>query len=103
MKVDKQKKTGGRVKGTPNKLDANARKLFIETLEGLSPNIQKAFLDVLNGVEDEEGNIIIKPNPEKFLDLFSKYAQYFVPKKTALDVEGGLDLTGINIKEIFGK
>jgi hypothetical protein len=40
-------------------------------------------------------------NPVQYLDLFAKYAQYFVPKKTSL--EGGdkpLDLN-FNLKEVI--
>jgi hypothetical protein len=71
----KGKKTGGRQKGTPNKLDSEAREVFIQTLEGQVPNIEKAFQEVL------------KKSPEKYLDLFAKYAQYFVPKKTESDIK----------------
>ena len=81
----KGKKTGGRKEGSGNKLTKEARELFVETLEGLSPNVQKAFLDVLNGVKDDEGNWIKQPNPDRFLDLFAKYAQFFVPKKLEND------------------
>ena len=68
-------KTGGRQKGTPNKMTQEARELFIETLEGQVPNIEKAFADVL------------KTSPSKYLELFAKYAQYFVPKKTEGDMK----------------
>jgi hypothetical protein len=86
-------KAGGRKKGAENKITADARKVFIDTLEGLAPNVQKAFLDVLNGTEGKE------PNPERFLDLFAKYAQYFVPKKTESDINllGDLTQTIINL------
>jgi hypothetical protein len=71
----KGKKTGGRQKGTPNKMTSEAREVFIETLEGQVPNIERAFADVL------------AKSPEKYLDLFAKYAQYFVPKKTESDIK----------------
>ena len=70
----------GRPKGAENKLTKEAREVFIETLEGQVPNIQKAFADVL------------AKSPEKYLDLFAKYAQYFVPKKTESDVR--TDISG---------
>ena len=66
----KGEKTGGRTKGTENKITSEARKIFIETLEEQSPYIAEAFERVR------------MENPEKYLDLFAKYAQYFVPKKT---------------------
>ena len=64
----------GRPKGSENKVTADARELFIQTLEGLTPELQSAFEEVR------------KENPSKFLELFAKYAQYFVPKKTESDV-----------------
>jgi len=70
-----RKKTGGRKKGTPNKLSKAAREAFVATLEGQVPNIEKAFAEVL------------KKSPEKYLDIFAKYAQYFVPKKSEQDIK----------------
>ena len=64
------KEASGRPKGSENKLTTEAREMFVQTLEGQVPNIQQAFSDVL------------AKSPEKYLDLFAKYAQYFVPKKT---------------------
>ncbi len=72
------KKHGGRKKGTGNKLTTEAREIFIETLEGQVGNIDEAFKKVY---ED---------NPAKFLELFAKYAQYFVPRKTETDIKGEL-------------
>ena len=70
-KVDGNRtKTGGRTKGTPNKLTEDARRVFLETLEGEVPHIHEAFAKVR------------EKSPDKYLDLFAKYAQYFVPKKT---------------------
>jgi hypothetical protein len=76
MAFKKGQKAGpGRPKGMENKLTTEAREMFIQTLEGQVPNIQQAFSDVLD------------KSPEKYLDLFAKYAQYFVPKKTETDVK----------------
>lgn len=76
MAFKKGQKAGpGRPKGMENKLTTEAREMFIQTLEGQVPNIQQAFYDVL------------AKSPEKYLDLFAKYAQYFVPKKTETDVK----------------
>jgi hypothetical protein len=68
----------GRPKGAENKLTKAARDVFIETLEGQVDNIQDAFDKVL------------KDSPARYLDLFAKYAQYFVPKKTETDIKGEL-------------
>lgn len=65
----------GRKKGAENKITKEARELFIDTLEGLTPEVEEAFRTVL------------KESPARFLDLFAKYAQYFVPKKTENDTK----------------
>jgi len=72
------KEGNGRPKGAENKLTKEAREIFIETLEGQVPNIEDAFKKVL------------KESPSKYLELFAKYAQYFVPKKTENEVKGEL-------------
>ena len=72
------KEGNGRPKGAGNKLTKEAREIFIETLEGQVPNIEDAFKKVL------------KESPSKYLELFAKYAQYFVPKKTENEVKGEL-------------
>ena len=72
------KEGNGRPKGAENKHTKEAREIFIETLEGQVPNIEDAFKKVL------------KESPSKYLELFAKYAQYFVPKKTENEVKGEL-------------
>jgi len=79
----------GKPKGATNKVTEEARELFLQTLEAQVPDIMDAFKQVK------------EKNPALFLDLFQKYAQYFVPKKTSL--EGGdkpLDFN-FNIKEVI--
>lgn len=80
------KEGNGRPKGAENKLTKEAREIFIETLEGQVPNIEDAFDKVL------------KDSPAKYLELFAKYAQYFVPKKTESEVKGELS-TNFNFNE----
>jgi len=70
-----EKGNSGKPKGATNKITQEARELFLQTLEAQVPNIMDAF------------NSVKEKNPAQYLDLFSKYAQYFVPKKTSL--EGG--------------
>jgi hypothetical protein len=84
-----EKGNSGKPKGATNKVTNEARELFLQTLEAQVPNIMQAFDDVR------------EKNPVQYLDLFAKYAQYFVPKKTSL--EGGdkpLDLN-FNLKEVI--
>lgn len=82
------KEATGRPKGSENKLTKEARELFIETLEGQVPNIEDAFKKVY------------KDNPAKFLELFAKYAQYFVPRKTEAEVKGELNAS-FDFKDII--
>ena len=84
------KEASGRPKGSENKLTTEAREMFIKTLEGQVPNIQQAFYDVLT------------KSPEKYLDLFAKYAQYFVPKKTESEIKGELS-SSIDFNEVMRK
>lgn len=79
----KGQKTGGRQKGAPNQLVKSAREVFKTTLEGQVEHIQDAFEKVR------------KTNPEKYLELFAKYAQYFMPKQ--VDITTG----GEQVKQIF--
>ena len=60
----------GKPKGAVNKVTQSAREIFLETLEGQSEYIAEAFEKVR------------EKDPKAYLDLFAKYAQYFVPKKT---------------------
>lgn len=72
----------GRAKGTPNKLTQTARELFVSILEGQVGNIEQAFTDVLIGTDTT------RPDPAKYLELYAKYAQYFVPKKLDVEMNG---------------
>ena len=71
------KKATGRGKGVQNAVTQTARELFVQTLQGQVPNIAKAFEDVR------------KDDPAMYLNLLSKYAQYFVPKM--VDITSGGD------------
>lgn len=62
-------KTGGRGKGVENGVLKEARQLFVEILEGEVPKI-KAALDA-----------VYRDDPAKYLEIYAKYAQYFVSKK----------------------
>lgn len=72
----KGEKTGGRIKGAQNKLTKTAREVFKATLENESAFVAKAFEKVR------------KTNPEKYLELFSRYAQYFMPKQLDITTDG---------------
>jgi hypothetical protein len=77
MAFPKGHKLSGSRKDKPNEVTKSARELFVKTLEGQVPNIQDAFEKVR------------KENPSMYLNLLSKYAQYFVPKM--VDITSGGD------------
>jgi hypothetical protein len=70
---------GFKPKGVTHALTLEARELFIMTLEAQVPNVHQAFADVL------------EKDPAKYLDLFAKYAQYFIPKKIESDVNFNIE------------
>ncbi len=63
----------GKPKGVQNKIDVEAKKVFLMTLEKQLPNIESAF--------DE----VFKTDKAKYLELYAKYVQYFIPKKTEIE------------------
>ena len=73
----------GKPKGAQNKVTQTARELFVATLEGQVPFLSDSFVKV----RDED--------PAKYLDLFAKYAQYFVPKQVDITTKGE------EVKQVF--
>ena len=85
-----EKGNKGKPKGAVNKITQTSRELFLETLEGQSEHIAEAFEKVR------------KENPKAYLDLFAKYAQYFVPKKTENSDTVKHEFKDFDIKEALG-
>lgn len=84
MKFEKgHKKLGGKQKGTVNKVTESARELFKQTLEAQVPSLLQAFEDVR------------EKDPAKFLEIYAKYAQYFVPKQVDVTTQGE------QVKQVF--
>lgn len=79
----------GKPKGAENKLTKEARTIFLETLEGQAEHIADAFDEVR------------RENPKAYLDLFAKYAQYFVPKKTENTDKIDLTVNDFSIKDVL--
>ena len=75
-------KTGGIQKGGHHHTTKQARELFVSTLESQVDHIQSAFDEVR------------EKDPAKYLDLFAKYAKYFVPVQ--MNIQGGEPIT-INV------
>jgi hypothetical protein len=76
----------GRPKGVGNKKTEEARELFVQTLEGQVSHIYDAFEEVR------------LKDPARYLDLFAKYAMYFVPKKVDLTSDNEKVTITVNVK-----
>jgi len=81
----------GREKGTDNKITKAAREVFLDTLEGQAEHIAIAF------------DKVRQESPKAYLELFAKYAQYFVPKKTESNDKLDLTLNDFDINKLYGK
>lgn len=69
-------KTGGRKKGTPNKVTADFRETVQKLLADNAENVGRWLTLVAEGDGSEGG----KPDPAKALDLLAKLAEYAAPK-----------------------
>ena len=69
-------KTGGRKKGTPNKVTADFRETVQKLLTDNAENVGRWLTLVAEGDGSEGG----KPDPAKALDLLAKLAEYAAPK-----------------------
>jgi hypothetical protein len=75
-------KTGGRTKGTPNKVSQEFRDTVKRVLEANSENVGRWLTMVAEG--DGES----KPDPGKALDLIAKLAEFAAPKLARTEVTG---------------
>lgn len=72
----KRPKTGGRVKGVPNKVTRDFRETVRSLLESNAENVGRWLATVAEGDELAE----LKPDPGKALDLLAKLAEFAAPK-----------------------
>ena len=74
-------KIGGRVKGTPNKVTSDAKKVLVQIIEN---NMEKAqtMLDMI--VE-----------PKEWLLTYIKLMEFVIPKKAAVQVSPGTTLSDL--------
>ena len=77
-------KTGGRQKGTTNKVTAEFRETVRQLLEDNSANVGLWLSKVADGDGDS-----VKPDPGKALDLLAKLAEFAAPKLNRTEHVGG--------------
>lgn len=90
-------KSGGRTKGTPNKVTKEFREIVQNLIDKNAENVETWLEQVALGVPAEtrevEGSTIVvrpgvAPNPEKALDLLNKLAEYAAPKLSRSEITG---------------
>lgn len=98
----KGKKTGGRIKGKPNKATADARAAIGRFVDGNAHRLQEWLDDIAEGMpeldetgEPVPGKFLKEPNPRMAFDMFQSVVEYHVPKlqRTELTGKDGKDLT----------
>ena len=82
----------GRKKGTPNKVKSDARQALGFLLENNLDRIQGWIDETANGVFDEEGKVLVKPDPAGAFDMLMKLCEYVLPKLARIDVDVSADV-----------
>ena len=79
----------GRPKGIPNKATAAAREAIGMFVDNNAGRLQGWLDQIANGKKDEEtGEWIVQPNPEKAFQLFQSVVEYHVPKLARTEMTG---------------
>jgi hypothetical protein len=81
-------KTGGRKAGTPNKATQAAREAIGAFVDGNAHRLQEWLDRVADGVKDEDGSYVVKPDPERAFGLFQSVIEYHVPKLARTEMSG---------------
>ena len=83
----------GRKKGTPNKVKSDARQALGFLLENNLEHIQDWIDETANGVVDQDGKILVKPDPAGAFDMLMKLCEYVLPKLARVDVDLSADVS----------
>lgn len=89
-------KSGGRKKGTVNKVTGEARETFRKIFEGLAPEAEDWIRETAEGktetIVGEDGSEktvqSVSPDPGKAADLLLKMAEYHIPKLGRIEHTG---------------
>lgn len=76
----KGRKTGGRQPGSPNKATLEARQAIALFVDNNAHKLQGWLDAIAGGVKDQNGELIVPPNPLKAFKLFQSVIEYHVPK-----------------------
>lgn len=91
---------GGREPGNPNKVTKSVRKKIDALLEHFADELPQWLTQVAEGIRDENGEWINRPNPGQALQIIATFAEYTIPKLSRIDstVEHSGTLTGITVR-----
>jgi len=81
-------KGAGRPMGSPNKATTDARQAIGSFVDGNAHRLTQWLDKVAEGVQDDDGNFIVPPNPAKAFDMFQSVVEYHVPKLARMEVSG---------------
>jgi hypothetical protein len=81
-------KGAGRPAGSPNKATSMAREAIAKFVDGNAHKMQEWLIAVAEGKQDDEGNYIVNPNPEKAFVMLQTVMEYHVPKLARTEVVG---------------
>ncbi len=77
-----------RPKGTPNRATARAREAIAAFVDGNASRLQGWLDKGADGVIDDEGKYIVKPDPQKAFEMFQSVVEYHVPKLARTELTG---------------
>lgn len=81
-------KTGGRLKGTPNKATGDARLAIATFVDNNATRLQSWLDQIADGDPEHD----VKPNPVKAFELFQGVIEYHIPKLARTEVTGSLTI-----------
>ena len=76
------RKTGGRVKGTPNRATGAVRDVFSKFVESNAEKVQELF------------DRVAEDDPGKALDLLARLSEFVVPKLSRATIDGEIGVHG---------
>lgn len=77
-----------RPKGTPNRATAAAREAIAAFVDGNAGRLQGWLDRVADGVTDDEGKYVVKPDPKAAFEMFQSVVEYHIPKLARTETTG---------------
>ena len=81
----------GRPAGVPNKATMDARRAIADFVDTNSGRLQGWLDSIAGGIQNDSGDYVVAPNPEKAFMLFQSVIEYHVPKLARTVIAGDGD------------